>query len=55
MGIFALLISFTMVASGNFVRERSDSIHQEADELALIFRASKFYDDTLKQQVHQYR
>jgi hypothetical protein len=54
VGIFALLISFTMVASGNFVRERSDTIHQEADALALIFRASKFYDDTLKHEVHQY-
>ena len=54
VGIFALLISFTMVVSGNFVRERSDTIHQEADELALIFRTSEFYEDRLKREVHQY-
>jgi hypothetical protein len=54
IGIFALLISFTMVISGNFVRERSDIIHQEADEIALLFRTSKFYDDTLRNEVHRY-
>jgi hypothetical protein len=54
VGIFALLISFTMIVSGNFVRDRSDIIHQEADEIALIFRTSKFYDDTLKKEVHRY-
>jgi len=55
IGIYALLISFTMVGSGNYVRERSEIIHQEADEIALVFRTSKFYKDTLLQnQVHRY-
>jgi hypothetical protein len=54
LGIFALLLSFTMVVSGNFVRERADCIHAEAEELALIFRTSKFYDDSLQEHVHQY-
>jgi hypothetical protein len=54
LGIFALLISFTMVVSGNFVRARADNIHAEAEELSLIFRTSKFYDDTLRNHVHNY-
>ena len=54
LGIFALIISFTMITSGNYVRERTDCIHEEADELALIFRTSKFYNDTLRTRVHSY-
>ena len=43
-----------MVVSGNFDRERADYIHGEAEELSLIFRTSKLYDDTLRRRVHQY-
>ena len=54
LGIFGVLVSFTMVISGNFVRERADYIHSEADELSLIFRTSKFYDKALQGKVHDY-
>jgi hypothetical protein len=54
VGIFALLISFTMVVSGNVVRDRANAIHEEAEEISLIYRTCKFYNDTLRGHVHDY-
>jgi hypothetical protein len=54
MGIYALLISFSLVIAGNHARERMITIHQEADELALLFRKSKFYEPALQQAVKNY-
>jgi hypothetical protein len=54
MGIFALVISFSLLVAGNHARERATSIHQESDDLALLLRKSKFYEPELQQQVKKY-
>jgi hypothetical protein len=54
MGIFALVISFSLLIAGNHARERTTSIHQESDDLALLLRKSKFYEPELQQEVKKY-
>lgn len=54
IGIYALIISFSLVIAGNHARERTVSIHQEADDLALLLRKSKFYEPVLQQEVKNY-
>lgn len=54
MGIYALAISFALIISGNRHRERTATIHEEADDLALLFRKSKLYEPQLQQAVKNY-
>lgn len=48
IGIFALLLSFTFLTSGNASRERSVNIHNESDAVANLRRESLFMSDSLK-------
>lgn len=58
IGIFALLISFTFVSSGNAMKERIRLIHQESDAVAELNRGFHFFRsgmaDTLRTYVVRY-
>ena len=49
IGIFALLISFTFLNSGNAFRDRNSLIHQEADAIMKMSRYASTLDDTTNQ------
>lgn len=46
IGIFALLISFTFLNSGNAFRDRNSLIHQEADAIMKMSRYASTLDDS---------
>lgn len=48
IGFYGLLLSFTLLSSGNANRERNNLVHQHADALSAIFRESELSDDSVK-------
>lgn len=48
IGFYGLLLSFTLLSSGNANRERNNLVHQHADALSAIFRESELSGDSVK-------
>lgn len=53
-GMFGLLLSFTLVASGNAVKTRDTIVHAEASSIADLHRQAKLYPPPLRQLVDGY-
>ena len=54
VGIFALLLSFTFLSSGNSLKERMANIHNETEAVAGMRRQSLFLSDSLKWMTRKY-
>lgn len=54
VGFYALLISFTLVQSGNHSQERSVMLHTIAADISEILRTSAAYDSTAHNHVRRY-
>ncbi len=54
IGFLALLISFTLLTSGNAMKERVSYIHQQSDAIAEINRLSGFMPDNIKISIKKY-
>jgi hypothetical protein len=50
-GMFGLLLSFTLVASGNAVKARDAIVHAEASSISELHRQAKLYPPELRQLV----
>ena len=48
IGFYGLLLSFTLLSSGNANKERNNLVHQHADALSAIFRESELSNDSVK-------
>jgi len=53
-GMFGLLLSFTLVASGNSVKARDGIVHAEASSIADLHRQAKLYPPELRALVNSY-
>lgn len=53
-GMFGLLLSFTLVASGNAVKARDAIVHAEASSIADLHRQAKLYSPELRSLVNKY-
>jgi len=51
-GMFGLLLSFTLVASGNAVKARDTIVHAEASSISELHRQAKLYPPELRQLVN---
>ncbi len=54
VGIYALLLSFSLVLSSNHAEERNKEIYNVADKLSILVKKSKYYDDSLKMNLQGY-
>ncbi|HEY0611291.1 MAG TPA: hypothetical protein VGD35_16590, partial [Chitinophaga sp.] len=54
MGFYALLVSFTLVQSGNHFRERVDMGQRLADELSELLRITQTLDPGVAQQIRTF-
>lgn len=54
IGFFALLISFTLLTSGNSMRERVNLVHQQSDALAQLKRSGAGLPDTLRANINAF-
>ena len=54
IAIFSLLLSFALVRSGNAVHERSVMVHESGDDMAMLYRQSKFMDEPFHKEVRNY-
>ena len=53
-GMFGLLLSFTLVASGNAVKARDAIVHTEASSITSLHRQAKLYPPELRKLVNGY-
>ena len=53
-GMFGLLLSFTLVASGNAVKARDAIVHAEASSISEMHREAKLYPAPLRTLVNNY-
>ncbi|WP_316765281.1 hypothetical protein [Pedobacter frigiditerrae] len=54
VGIYALLLSFSLVLSSNHAEDRNKEIYNVADKLSILVKKSKYYDVPLKTNVQNY-
>lgn len=54
IGFFALLLSFTFLASNNVMRERTSLVHRDADAIAALRRESLLYSEDYKKITKKY-
>jgi hypothetical protein len=53
-GMFGLLLSFTLVASGNAVKARDATVHAEASNIAELHRQAKLYPPEMRALVDNF-
>ncbi|TPG65542.1 hypothetical protein [Hymenobacter nivis] len=53
-GMFGLLLSFTLVASGAAVKARDATVHAEASSISGLYRQSQLYPPALRARVRAY-
>src|SRR5262249_33272685 len=54
IGIFSLLISFTLLSSNNSLKDRNSLIHQQADALAQMNREAQFLSPQQRREVNRF-
>jgi hypothetical protein len=54
VGIYALLLSFSLVLSSNHAEDRNKEIYNVADKLSILVKKAKYYDEPLKTNVQNY-
>lgn len=54
VGIYALLLSFSLVLSSNHAEERNKEIYNVADKLSILVKKLKYYDEPVKINLKTY-
>ena len=54
ISFYGLLLSFTLLSSGNTTKDRLDLVHQHADALSGLYLESAFLDDSLRALLRAY-
>jgi hypothetical protein len=54
LAIFGLLLSFSLLISGNSAKERVVMVHQSGDAMTMLYRKSKLCDDTVRNEIRNY-